>query len=766
MIKKRYFVALFALSLICLAVAPNAQAVNPSPCNSFSAVEAGGLHNVGVKLDGSLWAWGFNSKGQLGEGTTTNRSAPTRIGTNTDWTALTSGFYHSAALRANGSLWTWGDNDAGQLGYISTLPKLAPTRVGTGTDWAAISSGYYHTAALKTDGSLWAWGGNSGGQLGDGTTTDKSTPTQIGTETNWTIVTAGGFHTVAIKTDGSLWAWGRNDKGQLGDGTTTDKSLPTRIGIDNDWVLLSANGFHTIAIKTGGSLWAWGGNNNGQLGDGTTTDKSTPTRIGTGNDWSFIATGGFHTVAIKTDGSLWAWGYNYFGQIGDGTTTTRTSPARMGIETDWVSATAGYHHTVANKTDGSLWAWGFNYHGQLGDGTIALRKTTPVNIEGGCIESGAIAKSISSPDDDAEEYWNCEVFNNCTNHPNGLIKLNSSDLDMGHVQMKYVGLRFQNMSIPRGAVITSAYLELTGDEANSADITLRIRCEDADNAAPFSNSPFNIGSRSKTSADIFWSPGAWVVGQTYQSDNFAASIQEVTDRAGWNPGNAIAILITRSVGDDVRAAVSYDNDPSAAAVLHVEYQYVSGIFDDIVDTSNGDAEEYWNCEKFNNCTSHPNGLIKLASPDLDMGHEQVKYVGIRFENLDIPQGATVTNAYIEFVSSEADNGEITLRIRCEDADNSAPFSNSPFNIGSRSKTSADTLWSPVAWVVGQTDQSDNFAASVQEVLDRGGWNSGNALAVLITRSFGDESGYDVRAAVSYDTDPDAAPILHIEYEVP
>jgi len=185
-----------------------------------------------------------------------------------------------------------------------------------------------------------------------------------------------------------------------------------------------------------------------------------------------------------------------------------------------------------------------------------------------------------------------------------------------------------------------------------------------------------------------------------------------------------------------------------------------------IDVASDDAEEYWNCEDFNNCYGHPNGLIKLNSIDLDMGHEQMKYVGLRFQNMNIPSGAVITNAYLEFTGDEANSGEITLRIRCEGADNAAPFTTSPFNIGNRSKTSAETLWTPGAWVVGQTYQSDNFAASVQEVIDRGGWNSGNALAVLITRSVGDDSGDDVRAAVSYDTNPNAAPILYVEYTTP
>jgi len=339
-------------------------------------ISAGGNHTIAIKADGSLWAWGDNSEGILGDGTSgveNRKLTPTRISSDTNWVSI-SGGNHTIAIKTDGSLWAWGYNEYGQLGDGTTTSRNTPTRIGTDTNWKSVSGGN-HTIAIKTDGSLWAWGYNSNGQLGDGTRTNRNIPIRIGTDTNWKSVSAMFGHTLAIKTDGSLWAWGRNINGQLGDSTTTERTTPTRIGTDTDWVSVSSGGSHTIAIKVDGSLWAWGRNVDGQLGDGTRTDRNTPTRIGTDTNWVSVSAGSSHTTAIKADGSLWAWGRNVDGQLGDSTTTEKTTPTRTGTDTDWASVSAGSSHTTAIKTDGSLWAWGYNIYGQLGNGASDGRLT-------------------------------------------------------------------------------------------------------------------------------------------------------------------------------------------------------------------------------------------------------------------------------------------------------------------------------------------------------------------------------------------------------
>ena len=351
-------------------------------------VVTGSNYTVVLKTDGTLWAWGYNYYGQLGDGTNgsgTNKNTPVQVGTANDWISVTAGDHHTLAIKTDGTLWAWGANSNGQLGDGTNADKNTPVQVGTANDWASVSADGYHTIAIKTDGTLWAWGYNDYGQLGDGTNgsgTNKNTPVQIGTDNDWSSVSAGNLFTSAIKTDGTLWAWGANSNGQLGDGTNgsgTNKNTPVQVGTANDWASVSAGNIFTSAIKTDGTLWAWGANSNGQLGDGTngsSTNKNTPVQVGTANDWSSVSAGGFHTIAVKTDGTLWAWGANSNGQLGDGTNgsgTNKNTPVQVGTANDWASVSVGGNHTIAVKTDGTLWAWGYNYDGQLGDGTNTAR---------------------------------------------------------------------------------------------------------------------------------------------------------------------------------------------------------------------------------------------------------------------------------------------------------------------------------------------------------------------------------------------------------
>jgi hypothetical protein len=146
-----------------------------------------------------------------------------------------SGFYHTIALKKDGSLWAWGYNGFGALGDGTNTNRNVPVRVGTANDWAAISAGERYTIALKNDGNLWVWGDNGYGQLGDGTNITRNAPVLVGTANDWSAISAGRYHVIALKKDGNLWAWGWNADGQLGDGTNTERNAPVRVGTANDW---------------------------------------------------------------------------------------------------------------------------------------------------------------------------------------------------------------------------------------------------------------------------------------------------------------------------------------------------------------------------------------------------------------------------------------------------------------------------------------------------------------------------------------------------
>jgi len=330
----------------------------PIPTQS-NTISAGYSFSAVIKADGSLWAWGQNSYGQLGDGTTTNKSGHVRVGADSDWASAATGSEHTIAIKTDGSLWAWGRNNRGQLGIGTTIDSSAPVRIGTDNDWALLTAGSDYNFAIKKDSTLWGWGYNSSGQLGSGTKTNSLSPVQVGTDTGWITVAASNGNSLGIKADGSLWGWGNNINGQLGDGTTKAKIVPERIGTDDDWAVLAKGNGYTLALKKDGSLWAWGSNSSGQLGDGTTKSKTAPVRVGTDNDWTFVVTkGAGGAKALKEDGSLWAWGPNSNGTVGDGTTINRLAPVQIGIGSIWTEVSSGNNHAIARKADGSLWIWG------------------------------------------------------------------------------------------------------------------------------------------------------------------------------------------------------------------------------------------------------------------------------------------------------------------------------------------------------------------------------------------------------------------------
>ncbi len=347
-----------------------------------------GLGN-NIKTAG-LWTWGYNLYGRLGDNTTTDKSSPVQtIAGGTNWKQVASGSSHTAAIKTDGTLWSWGYNAAGNLGDNTAISKSSPVQTVTGgTNWRQVSGGSYYTAAIKTDGTLWTWGSNGFGNLGDNTTTNKSSPVQtIAGGTTWRQVATGSSHTAAIKTDGTLWLWGVNPYGGLGDNTSVNKSSPVQtVAAGTNWRQVACGTDHTAAVKTDGTLWAWGYNSTGQLGDNTSVNKSSPVQtIAGGTNWRQVACGANHTAAIKTDGTLWLWGWDSNGQLGDNTTASKSSPVQTVTGgTNWRQVSCGSaNHTAAIKTDGTLWTWGYNSFGNLGDNTTTNKSSPIQTITGG-----------------------------------------------------------------------------------------------------------------------------------------------------------------------------------------------------------------------------------------------------------------------------------------------------------------------------------------------------------------------------------------------
>ena len=383
---------------------------------NWSEVATGSNISFGKKTDGTLWAWGRNSNGQLGVDTTVIRSAQfggssfvinsdnklytwgdngvgqlgngftTRMSTPIEPTDKTwksvSIDGASLAVATDGTLWAWGLNNNGQLGLGDTAHRSSPVQVGALTNWKSVCvSNTNASFAIKTDGTAWSWGADSYGNRGVGyVISNASSPVQIGTDTNWKDVYASSFNTFLVKNDNSVWVCGSGYNGDLGIGDIIHRSFPTQNTQLTSWATFSS-GVVKFIIKTDGSLWGWGSNSVGQLGLSDTGYRTVPTRVGSLNDWKSIAAGPQSSAAIKTNGTLWTWGYYMYSQLGEGG-STRSSPVQVGSATNWSTVFGGSGYTYgALKTDGTLWSWGYNNNGQLGTGSSASEVGTITEIK-------------------------------------------------------------------------------------------------------------------------------------------------------------------------------------------------------------------------------------------------------------------------------------------------------------------------------------------------------------------------------------------------
>jgi alpha-tubulin suppressor-like RCC1 family protein len=350
----------------------------PCPTTSFAA---GSSHAIAVLPDGTAVAWGSNAQGQIGDGTTSvSRPLPTAVSGLSKVVAVAAGSGHSLAIDAQGSLWSWGWNAWGQLGNGSTTDSATPAVVPGLSHVTTVAAGNAHNLAIEADGSVWAWGFNQYGQLGDGTTNPSAIPEHVTGLPPVVAVAAGQGHSVAVGDDGSVWTWGANVHGQLGIGTNVGAGRPVQVPGLTGVVRVAAGDFHTFALLDDGSLRGWGDNGNGEIGIGSTGDRWSPVTVPIPEPVVSVSAGSDFSTAVTTLGRTYSWGLNSLGSLGTGPNVLGDQPSPTlvpGLQAMAV-VSSKYLHSAALRFDGRLFTWGSDGDGESGTGTSGGYYDTPV----------------------------------------------------------------------------------------------------------------------------------------------------------------------------------------------------------------------------------------------------------------------------------------------------------------------------------------------------------------------------------------------------
>jgi alpha-tubulin suppressor-like RCC1 family protein len=392
---------------------------------------AGPAHACVIDGEGALYCWGDNRYGQLGDGTQLPRAAPVRVGVESDWVEVSASAEncveasegacggHTCGIRSDGSLWCWGRNWSGQLGDGGLNDRAEPLRVG-GEAWMTVSTGAGSTCAIRADGALFCWGGQSITGFGFVQSYGPSEPMAVGSDSDWTDVGLGSVGLgCGVRAEGELHCWEESpyDVSPSDSGTDIPERRPERVSTFDDWVMSRAGGYELCGLRSDGSLWCsnrrslddferieleepvhslsrgwshgctagngrafcWGLDADGELGDGTRQFSAGPREV-VGEGWEAIAAGTKFSCGLRSDDSVWCWGSNSSGRLGYGVTPDKQAPTRVGSER-WISLSTGNASSIAVRADGSFWSWGIlfsythTYNAPLG------AETTPVRLD-------------------------------------------------------------------------------------------------------------------------------------------------------------------------------------------------------------------------------------------------------------------------------------------------------------------------------------------------------------------------------------------------
>jgi alpha-tubulin suppressor-like RCC1 family protein len=299
---------------------------------------------------------------------------------------LAVGGAHACLVKFDSTLWCWGRNDHGQVGDSTSVDRNEPVlSADRNVGWASVTAGTSHTCALKRDGSAWCWGANPDGRLGSGDSDDHPSPVPVASKATWVVLSAASDRTCGTQGDGSLWCWGRGSSkpSKMGDGVTfigagdqnlctlsPERELDCLGKISGSWEKISVGSAHYCAIDSGNSLMCSGADDSGQIGDGMTSPMST---ANLGSGYVLVSAGAASTCAIRATGALECWGKNDVGQLGVGGTDPKSLPAPVGTDLDWLLVATGESSTCGVRQNGRVQCWGANDRGQIGDGTASPR---------------------------------------------------------------------------------------------------------------------------------------------------------------------------------------------------------------------------------------------------------------------------------------------------------------------------------------------------------------------------------------------------------
>lgn len=384
----------FAIAALVGISAPLPASAAPDSSLGVVAVAAGGDgvngHTCAILSDESMWCWGNNNYGQLGDpalDSVATNPLPIKVVGDHHWAAFDQGRAHTCGVDTDGALWCWGLNSTGQLGI--NVPSgyvwySMPLQVGTDTNWRGVTGLSDHTCAIKTTGTIWCWGYGDA-RLGIGPTPgDQIVPAQVGTDTDWAVIDAGQDMTCATKTNGTLWCWGHLDPADWSNVT----SYPTQIGTSttNGWVGAGTYAACTIGKNTAHALRCYGHNDEGQGGNAV-VDRSDLSEVTGGGSWISAGLGYVHTCAVKSNKTLWCFGDNAFNQLGIGAGAGTATPTAVGTDKKWIAVDSGFYHSCGITTGNDLYCWGNNTTGQIGDGSYDSRVTPVLVIDGAALPS-------------------------------------------------------------------------------------------------------------------------------------------------------------------------------------------------------------------------------------------------------------------------------------------------------------------------------------------------------------------------------------------